>query len=60
MIMMSFESPEKSAAYRAAKLAVLRKLMVKHIERTDAQARNVEQALAVLAEANARARGAHQ
>ncbi|QND57855.1 hypothetical protein [Mesorhizobium huakuii] len=57
---MSFESPENSVAYRAAKLAVLRKLMVKHIERTDAQARNVEQALAVLAEANARPRGAHQ
>ncbi|BAV49227.1 hypothetical protein MesoLj113a_06780 [Mesorhizobium sp. 113-1-2] len=56
---MSFASPEKSAAYRAAKLAVLRKLMVKYIERTDAQARNVEQALAVLAEANARARGPH-
>jgi hypothetical protein len=53
-------SPEKSVACRAAKLAVLRKLMVKHIERTDAQARSVEQALAVLAEATARARGAHQ
>jgi len=57
--MMPFESLERNAAYRAAKLAVLRKLMVKHIERTDAQARNVEQALAVLAEANARARGPH-
>ena len=57
---MPFESPEKSAAYSAAKLAVLRKLTVKHIERTDAQAQNVEQALAVLAEATARDRGAHQ
>ncbi|QKC80787.1 hypothetical protein [Mesorhizobium sp. NZP2077] len=57
---MPFESPEKSAANRAAKLAVLRKLMVKHIERTDAQAQNVEQALAMLAEATARVRSAHQ
>ncbi|WP_245268873.1 hypothetical protein [Mesorhizobium loti] len=57
---MPFESPEKNAASRAAKLAVLRKLMVKHIERTDAQAQNVEQALAVLAEATSRASGAHR
>ena len=60
MAMMPFGPSEKSAAYRAAKLAVLRKLMVKHIERTDAQAQNVEQALAVLAEATARNGGAHQ
>ncbi|QKD00688.1 hypothetical protein EB235_03660 [Mesorhizobium loti R88b] len=60
MAMMPFESPEKNAASRAAKLAVLRKLMVKHIERTDAQAQNVEQALAVLAEATSRASGAHR
>ena len=60
MTMTLFESSKKSAAYRAAKLAALRKLMVKHIERTDAQARNVEQALAVLAEATARPSGAHQ
>ncbi|WP_181179725.1 hypothetical protein [Mesorhizobium sp. B2-1-3A] len=58
--MTMMPSPEKSAAYRAAKLAMLRKLMVKHIERTDAQARSVEQALAVLAEATARARGPHR
>ncbi|WP_171883272.1 MULTISPECIES: hypothetical protein [Mesorhizobium] len=57
---MTMMPSEKSAAYRAAKLAVLRKLMVKHIERTDAQARSVEQALAVLAEATAQARGAHR
>lgn len=48
---MIFE-PTNSGAYRAAKLAVLRNLMIKHIERTDAQAKNVEQALAVLAQAN--------
>ncbi|BCG84617.1 hypothetical protein MesoLj113c_07270 [Mesorhizobium sp. 113-3-9] len=58
--MTMMPSPEKSAAYRAAKLAMLRKLMVKHIERTDAQARSVEQALAVLAEATAQASGAHR
>ncbi len=48
---MIFE-PTNSGAYRAARLAVLRNLMIRHIERTDAQAKNVEQALAVLAQAN--------
>ena len=38
--------------YRAARLALLRQQVMRHIERTDASAQKVEQALARFAEAN--------
>ncbi|WP_171903313.1 hypothetical protein [Mesorhizobium sp. SEMIA 3007] len=39
--------------YRAARLAMLTQQMMRHIERTEASGRRVEQMLAALAEANA-------
>lgn len=39
--------------YRAERLALLRRQMIRHIKSTDASAQKVEQALASLAEANA-------
>ncbi|WP_245454966.1 hypothetical protein [Mesorhizobium sp. M9A.F.Ca.ET.002.03.1.2] len=39
--------------YRAARLALLRQQIVRHIKRTDRSAQKVEQALARLVEANA-------
>ncbi|PZV33382.1 hypothetical protein [Mesorhizobium kowhaii] len=47
------ETKRNGDMHRAAKLAILRHQVVHHIERTDASAEKVEQALAKLAEANA-------
>jgi hypothetical protein len=49
---LHLETAKYGDAYRAARLAMLRHQMVQHIERTDASAQEVEQALARLAEAN--------
>ena len=47
------ETATNGNVYRAARLAMLTQQMLRHIERTDASARKVEQVLATLAEANA-------
>ncbi|RVD69466.1 MAG: hypothetical protein E5V62_14065 [Mesorhizobium sp.] len=54
------ETTKHSATYRAARLALLTHQVVHHIELTDAAGEKVEQALARLAEANARADGRAQ
>lgn len=56
MFIASFDLQSKrtGSVYRAARLAMLRSQLVRHIERTDAAARKVEQVLADLAEANGR------
>ncbi|TIT18003.1 MAG: hypothetical protein E5W70_30725 [Mesorhizobium sp.] len=50
---LNLETARYGDVYRATRLARLRRQMVRHIERTDASAQKVEQALAKLAEANA-------
>ncbi|TGQ29030.1 hypothetical protein EN859_033910 [Mesorhizobium sp. M00.F.Ca.ET.216.01.1.1] len=50
---LHLETARYGDVYRASRLARLRRQMVRHIERTDASAQKVEQALAKLAEANA-------
>jgi len=47
------EAARNGNVYRAARLAMLTQQTLRHIERTDASAQKVEQALATLAEANA-------
>ncbi|MFD1986035.1 hypothetical protein ACFSOZ_26675 [Mesorhizobium newzealandense] len=47
------EAARNGNVYRAARLSMLTQQMLRHIERTDASARKVEQVLATLAEANA-------
>lgn len=46
------ETARSGSAYRAARLALLRRQMMRHFKRTDVSAEKVEQALARLAEAN--------
>ncbi len=48
----NLETQRNGDMHRAARLAMLRHQVVHHIERTDASAQKVEQALAKLAEAN--------
>ncbi|PZV38992.1 hypothetical protein [Mesorhizobium kowhaii] len=50
---LHLETARYGDAYRAARLALLRQQVVRHIKRTDVSAQKVEQALATLAEANA-------
>ncbi|RWC39329.1 MAG: hypothetical protein EOS28_26745 [Mesorhizobium sp.] len=50
---LHLETARYGDVYRAARLAVLRQQMVRHIKRTDRSAQKVEQALVRLAEANA-------
>ncbi|RUU14395.1 hypothetical protein EOD08_30055 [Mesorhizobium sp. M6A.T.Ca.TU.002.02.2.1] len=50
---LHLETARYGGVYRAARLARLRQQMIRHIKRTDASAQKVEQALAILAEANA-------
>ncbi|TIS66227.1 hypothetical protein [Mesorhizobium sp.] len=50
---LHLESAKYGDVYRAARLALLRQQMVRHIKRTDRSAQKVEQALVRLAEANA-------
>ncbi|ESX78842.1 hypothetical protein X759_15265 [Mesorhizobium sp. LSHC420B00] len=50
---LHLETARYGDVFRAARLAQLRREMVRHIQRTDASAQKVEQALARLAEANA-------
>ena len=47
------ETARHGDLYRAARLAMLTQQMMRHIERTEASGRKVEQMLAALAEANA-------
>lgn len=49
------ETAKHSGMYRAARLALLTHQVMHHIELTDSAGEKVEQALARLAEANARA-----
>ncbi|RWL15184.1 MAG: hypothetical protein E5X83_23390 [Mesorhizobium sp.] len=50
---LHLETARYGDVYRAARLALLRQQMVRHIKRTDRSAQKVEQALVRLAEANA-------
>ncbi|RUV15086.1 MAG: hypothetical protein EOS23_27345 [Mesorhizobium sp.] len=50
---LHLETAKYGDVYRAARLALLRQQMVRHIKRTDRSAQKVEQALVRLAEANA-------
>ncbi|RWP39385.1 MAG: hypothetical protein EOR05_34040 [Mesorhizobium sp.] len=50
---LHLETAKYGDVYRAARLALLRQQIIRHIKRTDASAQKVEQALARLAEANA-------
>ncbi|PAP92851.1 hypothetical protein CIT31_25005 [Mesorhizobium wenxiniae] len=50
---LHLETARYGDVYRAARLALLRQQIVRHIKRTDRSAQKVEQALARLAEANA-------
>jgi hypothetical protein len=50
---LHLETARYGDVYRAARLALLRQQMVRHIKRTDRSAEKVEQALVRLAEANA-------
>lgn len=52
MIATHSEIASHGEVYRAARLEHLARRMMRHIERTDAWAHEVEQALAKLAEAN--------
>lgn len=52
MIAIRSEVARHGEVYRAARLEHLARQMMRHIERTDASAQEVEQALAKLAEAN--------
>ncbi|RWQ31714.1 MAG: hypothetical protein EOS21_31790 [Mesorhizobium sp.] len=49
---LHLETAKYSDVYRAARLALLRQQIIRHIKRTYASAQKVEQALARLAEAN--------
>ncbi|MBB6413224.1 hypothetical protein [Mesorhizobium sangaii] len=49
----NLDAARNGDVYRAARLAMLTQQVMRHIERTDASAQNVEQMLATLAEANA-------
>ena len=48
----NLKTPRNRDMHRAARLAMLRHQVVHHIERTDASAQKVEQALARFVEAN--------
>jgi hypothetical protein len=50
---LHLETAEFGDVYRAARLVLLKQQIIRHIKRTDASAQKVEQALAMLAEANA-------
>ncbi|ESX62754.1 hypothetical protein X759_34175 [Mesorhizobium sp. LSHC420B00] len=50
---LHLETARYGDVFRAARLARVRRQMVRHIERTDRSAQKVEQALAKLTEANA-------
>ncbi|RWD81351.1 MAG: hypothetical protein EOS48_16695 [Mesorhizobium sp.] len=54
---LHLETARYGDVYRAARLALLRQQIVRHIKRTDRSAQKVEQAFARLAEANAPVEG---
>lgn len=49
---LHLETARYGDEYRAARLALLKRQMIRHIKRAEASAQKVEQALARLAEAN--------